>query len=206
MRGRLLIAFLCLGLLAAACADPGVVGGEDLDPTDASAPEISTTVTAEPELTEPETATTATTAGSEGITEVGPATDSGDGDTSRPPTAPDESDSGSSDTSTSTTRPSKEPERVPDDTTPPLVMGETPPDLLSRIVADAADRAGVVDSELTVIRDEFVVWNDGSLGCPEPGQMYTQALVDGYWVVLKAGDVEYDYRANTEGDFFACEG
>jgi hypothetical protein len=31
------------------------------------------------------------------------------------------------------------------------------------------------------------VWNDGSLGCPEPGMMYTQALVNGYWLIIEAG-------------------
>ena len=28
-----------------------------------------------------------------------------------------------------------------------------------------------------------------------PGETYTQALVDGYWIVLEAGDITYDYRA-----------
>jgi hypothetical protein len=36
--------------------------------------------------------------------------------------------------------------------------------------------------------------------------MYTQALVDGYWVVLAVGEQEYDYRASDTGYFFLCEG
>jgi hypothetical protein len=59
---------------------------------------------------------------------------------------------------------------------------------------------------MVVIRDQAVTWSDGSLGCPQPGVFYTQALVPGYWVVLQVGDQEYDYRASERGHFVLCEG
>jgi hypothetical protein len=34
---------------------------------------------------------------------------------------------------------------------------------------------------------------------------YTQALVDGYWVVLSYRGQEFDYRVNDRGAFFLCE-
>jgi hypothetical protein len=37
-----------------------------------------------------------------------------------------------------------------------------------------------------VVQAEAVTWPDGALGCPEPGIVYTQALVPGYWVVVEA--------------------
>lgn len=40
-------------------------------------------------------------------------------------------------------------------------------------------------------------FTDGSLGCPESGLSYTQALIDGMRVVVTAGDVRYDYRFGT---------
>ena len=58
----------------------------------------------------------------------------------------------------------------------------------------ASDLSAVPVTELTVARAEAVTWPDGSLGCPEPGMMYTQVLVDGYWVVIRAGDETYDFR------------
>jgi hypothetical protein len=86
------------------------------------------------------------------------------------------------------------------------VVGEVPPDLLERITADASERTGVAVADIEVVTAEAVTWPDGSLGCPQPGQMYTQALVPGYQVVLTADDEELDYRATENGSFRLCEG
>ncbi len=48
-------------------------------------------------------------------------------------------------------------------------------------------------------------WNDGSLGCPQPGQLYTQALVDGFQVVLEVDDEQFDYRVGSGTDVRLCE-
>jgi hypothetical protein len=77
---------------------------------------------------------------------------------------------------------------------------------MNAILEDMVARTGADPASIEVVRAEAVVWNDGSLGCPQPGMMYTQALVDGYWVVLKAGDREFDYRATQTGYFLLCEG
>jgi hypothetical protein len=95
-------------------------------------------------------------------------------------------------------------ERVPA-TEPGTVIGEVPADLLAAILDDLADRLGAAPEEIAILRGEAVVWNDGALGCPQPGQFYTQALVNGYWVVLAHGGQEYDYRASDRGTFFLCE-
>ena len=86
------------------------------------------------------------------------------------------------------------------------VIGEVPEAILADLVADAAERGGVDPAAVEVVQAEFVTWSDGSLGCPEPGMLYTQALVDGYHVILRAGDDELDYRLSTAGDFRLCEG
>jgi hypothetical protein len=39
---------------------------------------------------------------------------------------------------------------------------------------------------LRVVSVEDVMWPDGALGCPEPGRMYTQALVPGQRVRIAA--------------------
>jgi hypothetical protein len=84
--------------------------------------------------------------------------------------------------------------RVPPQPTPPGVLGEVPPDIMAELTAEAAALAGVSLAEVRVLRAEQVTWNDGSLGCPEPDTVYTQALVDGYWVVLEVGEQTYDFR------------
>lgn len=86
-----------------------------------------------------------------------------------------------------------------------VVTRETLEALLSQILADASDRTGVGQDELEVVQAQAVTWNDGSLGCPEPGQMYTQALVDGYHVIVDADGERLDYRAAEGGGFRLCE-
>lgn len=86
-----------------------------------------------------------------------------------------------------------------------LMTGRVPEDLMTGIVADVMERTGATESQLTLVRAESAIWNDGSLGCPVPGQSYTQALVNGYWVVLEYAGSEYDYRASSNS-FRLCEG
>ena len=82
--------------------------------------------------------------------------------------------------------------------------GAVPSDLLEAITADAAERANVQPEEVTVLSAESVTWSDGSLGCPEPGMMYTQALVPGYRVVVEAGGTQMSFHASERGDFRFC--
>jgi len=86
-----------------------------------------------------------------------------------------------------------------------MVTGEVPEELLAAILKEAEARREAKGKELAVVRAEAVIWNDGSLGCPQPGVMYTQAPVDGYWVVLQVDGKELDYRAAQGGYFFLCE-
>jgi hypothetical protein len=86
------------------------------------------------------------------------------------------------------------------------VTGETPDSLLEDILSDLSKRTGVDRQEIEILRDQAVIWSDGSLGCPQPGVFYTQALVPGYWVVLQVREVEYDYRASERGYFLLCQG
>lgn len=80
-----------------------------------------------------------------------------------------------------------------------------PADLMQRIRADVVKRAGGAESDIVVVHAQAARWNDGALGCPEPGMGYTQALVDGFWVVLRHGGREWDYRTRGTGHFRLCE-
>lgn len=102
------------------------------------------------------------------------------------------------------------PEPLPVDPTPtslppiePIVTGEVPAELMDAILSDAASRS-TTRAAISVIRAQAVTWSDGSLGCPAKGMSYTQALVDGYWVVLDAGGQQLDYRASKSGSFKFC--
>ncbi len=64
---------------------------------------------------------------------------------------------------------------------------------------DAARRSGVGTDRTTVLLAEPVTWPDGSLGCPEPGRLYTQALVPGWRIRIAAGADTHAYHASARG-------
>jgi hypothetical protein len=81
-----------------------------------------------------------------------------------------------------------------------------PPErLLAPVLADAGQRSGMTTDELVVTGSWRRTWSDGSLGCPRPGEFYTQALVPGWQVVVRAGERELDYRLSDRGHFILCE-
>lgn len=87
----------------------------------------------------------------------------------------------------------------------PGKQGEVPPELIDAIKADLVARVGISSEDIEVVSAEAVLWNDGSLGCPEPGMAYIQALTPGYQVILRASGREYDYRASQQGFFRLCD-
>lgn len=96
------------------------------------------------------------------------------------------------------------------DDPPPLPTPVPPaaPSGLDAVVAlaraDVARRSGLPEDSIGIESAEVVIWPDGSLGCPEPDLLYTQALVPGYRVVLRAGGVRYDYHASRRGEPSLC--
>lgn len=72
-------------------------------------------------------------------------------------------------------------------------------------IADLAERQGVNSEEITVVSNDQVTWRDGSLGCPEPGKMYTMVLTDGVRVVLEAAGQTYEYHGGKTGPVRFCE-
>ena len=91
---------------------------------------------------------------------------------------------------------------VPTSGTP--VVGEVPLDLLDAIIADLAESLDISDEEITVVQARDIVWNDGSLGCPQPGMMYIQVLTPGFQVVLHTDGQFYDYHTDQEKRFILC--
>ena len=76
--------------------------------------------------------------------------------------------------------------------------------VVQAVLADAERRTGIAESTLVVVSAERVTWSDGSLGCPQPGMLYTQALVPGYRVRVRADDQVLDYHASDHGNFVLC--
>lgn len=67
-----------------------------------------------------------------------------------------------------------------------------------------AERTGVEPDAVTVAGFAEVTWRDGSLGCPVPGMMYTQALVPGQQLVLEVNGQYASYHAGRAKTFSYC--
>lgn len=79
-----------------------------------------------------------------------------------------------------------------------------PASLLEKVLEDVGNRTGASRSQIEIISTEKITWNDGALGCPQPNQMYTQALVPGYRIRVRIADQTLDYHAAETGRFVVC--
>lgn len=61
-----------------------------------------------------------------------------------------------------------------------------------------ADWLGISAKEIEVIKVEEVEWPDTSLGCPEPGKVYTQVITPGCRITLEAGGETYEVHTGDQ--------
>ncbi|MEX2420956.1 MAG: hypothetical protein WD670_03975 [Actinomycetota bacterium] len=71
-------------------------------------------------------------------------------------------------------------------------------------MTDLIERADVERADILIEVTELVTWPNGALGCPEADGMYTQALVDGYRIVMSAAGSEYHYHGASGEDPAYC--
>lgn len=81
-----------------------------------------------------------------------------------------------------------------------------PADVLEKVLTDAAGRTGVSRASVSAVSARAQTWNDGSLGCPEPGMAYTQVLTEGYQIMVSAAGRTLDYRTSSQGAVKLCDG
>ena len=103
------------------------------------------------------------------------------------------------------------PKRLPDvetmkllPTGEPVNTSQIPREVRRAVVTDAAKRFHVAESAVVLARAEQLTWSDGSLGCPEPGRMYTQMLVAGFRVVAITSAGELTYHTDSRGYAVSC--
>jgi hypothetical protein len=97
-------------------------------------------------------------------------------------------------------------EPLPPETHAQSIAGEVPDDIVAKLRTDLAKRVGDASAaSARVVRAGAVNWPNGAMGCPQPGRMYTQAIVPGYEVDFDVAGKVYSYRAATRGFFMLCE-
>jgi hypothetical protein len=103
-----------------------------------------------------------------------------------------------------TPRPPDMPVATPPPVATPLPVTAVPPPMLQAVMTEAARLSGIPADRIAILRSEQTVWPDSSLGCALPDEMYTTVLTNGYWVILEAGTVLYDFRITSDGTFRLC--
>jgi hypothetical protein len=103
--------------------------------------------------------------------------------------------------------PKRPPLREYNSVSPQQPMGRNdalPQPVRDALTADAMKRSGLSADKLAIVSAEKTTWNDGALGCPQPGQMYTQAIVPGYRVWVRAGERMLIYHTSESGELVLC--
>jgi hypothetical protein len=88
---------------------------------------------------------------------------------------------------------------------PPAPARAQPENLLNGMAQDLGRRLGVKESALQVLSVQPVMWNDSSLGCPQPERAYLPAQTPGMRVVFQHQGKTYQYHGSERGDFVYCE-
>jgi hypothetical protein len=78
-------------------------------------------------------------------------------------------------------------------------------DMLNLMVRDLSQRVSAPASAIQVLTVQPVVWDDSSLGCPQPGNSYLQAQTPGVRVVFSYQNKTYQYHGAESGNFLYCE-
>ena len=83
-------------------------------------------------------------------------------------------------------------------TPPDVAVPEDLPEVVGKAITDLSARLRVESSEIKTISFNEKMWTDGSLGLPDPGMVYTKAIVSGYLVVLETGGRQYEYNCSPQ--------
>ncbi len=86
----------------------------------------------------------------------------------------------------------------------PVATAAIPREVRRAVVADAAKRFKVAENSVVLTGGEQVTWSDGSLGCPQPGMLYTQMLVEGFRVIAKTPQGQLTYHTDSRGNAIIC--
>lgn len=85
-----------------------------------------------------------------------------------------------------------------------MTHSDVPEATIRSAISDLAAHLDIEPAQVEVLDAKTVTWSNGALGCPKPGGMYTQALVDGYLIRLNAGEQVHHYHGRNGGDPFRC--
>jgi hypothetical protein len=82
-----------------------------------------------------------------------------------------------------------------------------PPEAAAAVEAaltDAASHLGVSRDMLRLGQVQPRDWPDSSLGCPQPGQLYSQVVTPGFLVTIASGGHQLEYHTDSRSRVTLC--
>ncbi len=80
-----------------------------------------------------------------------------------------------------------------------------PPPLANQLRQDLGKRTGIAPGKLRIVETTSRTWPDGCLGLARPDEMCSQAMVEGWRVVVTDGNRRWVYRTDRSGRTFRLE-
>jgi hypothetical protein len=74
-----------------------------------------------------------------------------------------------------------------------------PPQVAKAVIADLAKQQKIPPAKLKVMKYNRESWSDGCLGLPQPEEVCSQAIVEGWRVVVSDGSQKWVYRTDNSG-------
>ncbi len=68
--------------------------------------------------------------------------------------------------------------------------------LIAQARAQLAAKLGITAATAELVQAQPVDWPDSSLGCPQPGYMYSQIVTPGYLIILSANGKQYEFHGD----------
>ncbi|MGL4620328.1 MAG: hypothetical protein ACRCZS_14895 [Chroococcidiopsis sp.] len=74
-----------------------------------------------------------------------------------------------------------------------------PPKVVKAVIADLSQQQNISPDKLKVTKYSRESWSDGCLGLPQPEEICSQAIVEGWRVVVSDGSQKWIYRTDNSG-------
>lgn len=104
---------------------------------------------------------------------------------------------------TPTPTPPEKDDYVPANTPTPIPT-PTPevPGFGGLFIAELSNKLGIKPKNIKLVSYEDTIFNDSSLGCPEPGKFYAQVITPGWKIMFEADGNIYEYHSNIDGSYY----
>ena len=80
-----------------------------------------------------------------------------------------------------------------------------PNSLANSVIEEVSSQTEISPKKLSIIETRRETWSDGCLGLGQLNELCTQALVEGWQIIISDGDQTWTYRSDLEGQNLRLE-